>query len=644
LGYCPAKQSIRRHTLAAWLSFVLFATSATAIPTLKDEWTFFCSGKPVTKKLVTEMSEKADDGSGSYGGGIGILNYACVQRVLEQKSFVAAKAAFKKSGGKGKAPVENYRLSDSLIKKANDSLASDFKSKKKIPKNLYYYGLSLALSGNPMTVNVLDELMTKFPKGEFIHRASLTLGDYYLDKQDVPKATREFEPILKSGTGHIKAYTRYKSAWIEFALAFNQKDVNKQRVAISKFASLEQELADEEGQGEVLAELIGIDLLDLLTALGNVAEARKILRKVDAIDVFVDLLERMARAKVDQGDGVAAYSLFAQMINERPLDKDNIAIHSEMVRLSAQARNIPNLMTNLRVILMTYANPKSAWSKKQDEDDLPIAAKKAEDIVFEFATSLDQEGSKVNNPIFISASIELYQLFIKSFPKSSREYEAEFLLGQLMLQVNKFQISANMMRKLLQKYPKGKFGKDATDILITAAQKAFESDKNVYTLPEAGMAKRPIKVPDLRQLFADSLDLYVKLRPKTPDLATMYFTGATLYFDFGHYSEANIRYQKFIQVAPNNPSAVAAALRILFTSKTHLGDDNFAAAKTQIARFPQLRNHKDVSPYYIETKSAVPNGKKPPNDISVAKGKKPQSGDGNEDENENQEDSDNSDE
>lgn len=593
--------------LALWTALT---SSAFAIPTVKDEWRYFCPTQTVSKKVLGELSNKADEQSTEYGGGIAVLNYACAQSIMEQQSYKNALNAFKKKGGAGKEPAASTRASDALIKRAAESLASDYKSKKKNQKILYYYGLSLALLGNPLTVNIFDELTTKFAKGNLTPRSYLTLGNYYLDKQDVAKAQRELDAAVKTTEPAVQTYAKYKSAWIIFAVAYNQKDLNKQREAIEKFAGIFQGISDDEEQGEILKATIKQDLLDLLAAYGNVAESRKILRRIDAMAELPVLLEKMAETKIASGDIQGGYSLLSQVIKERPNHQDNLAVHTRMLYISGQTKNIPGILSTIKLMLQTYANPESTWAKEQEDEYRAIAAKKVEDLVFEFATSLDQEGSKANQQPLLQASVQLYQLFIKSFPKSPRIFEAEFYFAQLLAQLNKYQIAANLLRKLLLKNPKGKFAREASDGMIAAAQKAYELDKNDYTLPELGMAKRSIKLPESRQLFADSLDLYAKLRPKNPDVPVMYFTAATIYFEFGHYKKSNERYLKFIQSAPANESAPVAAVRILFTSKNQLGEEALAKAKDDISKFPQIKNHPDIAPFYLEQPSDGRAGKK----------------------------------
>src|SRR5690606_19011782 len=107
----------------------------------------------------------------------------------------------------------------------------------------------LALNGQPLAVNVFDEIVTGFKETKIASEAVLALGEFYFFSQDLERANREYQTILKADDPPVRYYAQYKLAWSNYLSAKGA------------------------GNSKGLTKSL-LDLADLIKILGNVKEER----------------------------------------------------------------------------------------------------------------------------------------------------------------------------------------------------------------------------------------------------------------------------------------------------------------------------------------------------------------------------------
>ena len=606
-------------TIVLALAAVTLADHAEAIPQFQDYWRLTCAPNGVTTKLLNKAKAKMANAQGAVESGAATLNYACVQSALETKQFQVQTKQFQDSGGKGKAPVINHQASMEFAKSALAKLNSVAKAKKNDPEAIYYLGLAFAVTGDEWAVNKFDDVIRMAPGTDFAANAQLGLAEFYFDKKGPAGAFDAYSKVLKGKKGFPQSYARYKLSWVNYVQGAQAKNREAMRTAITNLAKLSKSLSEaEDGPDVGLAKSLKEDILAMVIDFGDQAEAQRILKSVGAAEVYATFLDRLAYAKIDAGAPADAYKLFAAELKEQPKSKNNVQVSINMAAIAVQLGNIPLLVGNVKSILATYISEKSTWRKKQKPADLKKSDAQIEGLVFDYATGVDQEGRKDQKPQTLAAADELYGLFLKSFPKSAKAYDARFYDGQLNFVQKKFVPAATVLLAMITENPKGKNTKDGLDIMVTAAQSAIDADKTAYTLPKPGMAKNEIKIPPAKKLYADCLDLYVKYNPRNENAPAMRFASGSVYYDFGHYKDGNKRYFTLIKTAPANPFAKPAAARVFEYFKAQKGDEAFEKVKAKFAAVVPLRTAPELAPYFAEVKKKPT--KKPAADVADESG------------------------
>jgi TolA-binding protein len=609
----------KKTVLAVGALLFLLAPAAVAMPTLQDEWRFFCAANGGNAKLLAKAKQRVDAGGDGAQVGGAMLNYACVTSALEKKRFEALLQKFNDQGAKGTAPALDNRRSAALVKAAAQQLGGVYKENATNPKTLYSLAMALALQGNDLAVNRFDEVMRLHPKSAFAASSALAMADYFYETKGAAAAKPYYKTALKDGKGSIAPYTRYKLGWIAYVEAAQAKNRAGQKQAITRLAQLSKQLAAAKGRSRALSRLVKADILTLVVDYGDQSEAQRILSSVGAADVYATFLERLAFAKLAANDAVNAYKLFELAWKEQPTGPNSLQLRVNMAALAAQLVNVPLLAYNVKMLVKNYVDPKAVWRKKRKPAELKAAEAQIEGLAFDYAVAVDQQGRSDNKPAYLTTAEGLYQLFMKTFPKSAKTYDLKFSYGQLQYVMKKYRESAQTLGTVVTLNPKGPHTKDALELMVTAAQYAVDTDKTDYKLPKPGAARKPLKIPENKKTYADSLDMFVKYMPQDQNAAAMRYAAASVYYDFGHYKDGLRRYFSYLRTDTASPFAVTAAARILEYYKNQKNEKRYEKAKAKIAAIGAFGSAPELAPYYAKpaAKPAKAKLEKPEQDVAT---------------------------
>lgn len=616
---------LRLSPLVFTLLAALFAAApAHAVPAMQDYWRLTCPTKAKKSPL---------DG-------------ACQQNAAEKRRYDAQAEKFTAGGGKGAPPQEDHRSSIAQVKALIPILDAKAKQNKGDAKAAYALGFALGLVGDDYAVNRLDDAINAAKNPELQAKAELAMAEFLFEKKGAAAALGRYKKVLKLKDWGSAAYARYKLAWIDYATGVQSRNPALKKQALTALAQVSRDATakgegkkkktkddddgeddeDDDDEGEsgggnpfaaALAKIVKDDILNLSVDYGNAGDVQQILKSVGAIDVYATFLERAAYVKWEAGQAGEAYKMFALTIKELGKKAKNPQLNLNLALLSAQMNNVPLLLSNLKVIANTYLKETSAWRKKQKPADLKKTDKLFETPFFDFCAALDQQTRKDQQPKSLAAANEAYDLFIGAFPKSPKAYEARFYSAQLLFIQKSFLKSAQNLVAMIQQNPKGKFTKDALDIMVTAAQTAVDADKTSYAVAKMGSIKKPRDIPPIRKTYAESLELYLKNTPRTDKTPAMKFVSASVYYDYGHYKESIKSYWSLIGSYPTDPFARQAAQRVLEYYKQQKSEKAYAKAKDKIGADKALSSAPELAAHFAK-----------PKDKDGKKGKKKKKDDG----------------
>lgn len=579
--------------------FLLESSKAYGIPGLQEQWQFLCATPKVSDTALMAAEKEANKVGDNLPIALAMQQYACLLRAKELRTYEHKMTVFNRKGQKGQAPKEDLSLSTEFIKSSNARFNDALQGNKKeeIEKILYHYGLGLALMKNPLAVNMFDKLMTEYKGSSFLGKAYLGLGAYYLDRQEVENAKREFLRAKQHKDPLVSGYANYQLIWLDFAIALSNNKVQEQRKAMNMLASIAQESNNKKGKNKKLTFMIAKDLEQMLVAVGTPDDIVTIMGRINKKYKIPILLNDLAMNQLNQGNAQKAYNTIELALRKGPVNLRSLDLSITQTQIAAQMNNL-KLVSNNIIRAVNIYKPKSKWYEKQKPKIQKIAEQKLEQFVFNYATMLDQQGTSEKNKQYLGASERYYQIFLKEFPKSKNTYQAKYFYGQLLFQLQKFIPAAELLMDLISKEPKGKFTKDAADVMVTAAQSAIDSDPNKYTLPEAGKIKKKIKLPRTKKLYANALDVYLKHIPKNENTLAMHFAVGSVYYEFGDYLEAQKRLFTVIKMDPKNDFAATASYQLLFAFNNLKDKKRFIETRNLVGKYENLKVNQDIAPFF----------------------------------------------
>ncbi len=580
-----------------------------------DLWRFLCGATtPVSKKLVVKAkaAAKQEGTNATVRAASTQLTYACLLSQYERDVYESRLAKFQREQPQNtKPPQLDASVSQGLLRGATSTLASLYSSNSQDPELLYQYGVALVLSREPLAVNVLDELTTKFAASPRVGPGNLMMAEYFFTRQEYDKALREYARAAKSREDGIADYVRYKLTWTRYlqGVAAGKTDGGKQ--VVSEFLEHLKALKNKKDARARLAATIRLDVVDFLVDVGDPDFARSTLKSTGQDQALLKVLERMAIQRVvaedpKKRDINTAYKILTSILKDTPTSPDAPRIAALRLEVAAQTQQAPTIVANLKYLIDMFVLESAAWVKAQKPDVLIRTSADVERLVFDYATTFDRQGRDQKNMAFLDAAIQSYDLYIAAFGSSPRAPEVRFYAASLAYERKDFKKTVALTTDLLRSDPKFKAVKDAAELMVTAAQYILESDKTTYELPRPGTAKQPVALPESRKNYAATLDLFVSVLPDHPNAADMTYAAGTVFYDYGHYEEALKRYAEYLKKSPKGSFARLAALRTFhylrfnLKNETRLGDFRLTVESN-----PLLRSAPELAPFFDSKPQAV---------------------------------------
>ena len=540
------------------LSFVGFCGSASAIPATEDFWRLDCD---TGERDLDDFKEDVDDADSDVEKGIALLKYACALSADEFQQYEKTYLAYAEKPS-GEPPKIDRKRSDSYKKQAHDVLQKAFKAETSTAEFLYYYGFALAFANDEWAVNRFDSAAAMFEETNYPELSTLALAEVLFDLRGFDKAQPYYKKAAASADPFVNAYANYKLAWINLGFEVQKKNLSEQYNAIQSIGST----INAKGSGHRLEALKGRakdEFLNILREYEDMGRVRTILTNIDGLSMYARVLANRGYYYSEKGNEDSAYKHFQLALAEAKTDEMAPEMELHLLSIDAGNKRISNIVERLKKMASLYADSDSAWAKTQTKKVLEATKNQIIKTTYDYATSIDAQGRKEENKTYLAAAKDLYEHFLKTFPDSDLKYDVKFYLAQLILIDMNYDLAAKYFDELYEDYPKGKHTKETLDFLVSSTQKSIEIDKNNYNLPKPGQGKEKIDLPKNRILFIKVLDTHSEISEKHPDLPTMKYLAASVYYDFGHYGEAEDRYIDFIKEHPTHEGVLDAAERMV---------------------------------------------------------------------------------
>ena len=474
-------------------------------------------------------------------------------------------------GKKGREPQLSHRRSKAaLLESANSfrKLVNEYPKHPRTDAALYSLAKTLLRLENDNAVLYFKQLIRTHKNSPLIPDTYLALGEYYFYKHDIDEAIENYKHAMQFRDSPVYPYAIYKLGWAYFNATpkgrEQEDDFRNKTVAAFKLVIAISSKDDHRNRNLNLREEAINDLIIVFADYERTTEAMQYFAKIGEQDAFYDMLERLGKSYVENGENKKAIAVFTRLLSEAPNRERNPEIHVTLVDLWDKSGNLGKVVETLRTMDQLYTGT-SSWigANRPNKELVEAAYEKTQKEIHRYATSYHQKGYKTNRNAYLNAAADLYRTYLKSFPKSKDAYELRYYLADIYFQFKNYDQAADEYYTVSRQEPKnGKYLKDSALNAVVAIKKIDDAQK-YQKLPPLGQVSRPIPLPRVKEKLVRMIDNFVELLPTEKDAFPMRFTAAQTFFDYGHYPEALKRFDLLGTMFPETKQGKSAIKMIL---------------------------------------------------------------------------------
>ena len=491
-------------------------------------------------------------------------------REIEIRDFEQKFNAWSKREGKakGKEPQLDYKKSKAQL---HQSVAAFRKIVKDFPKHpradaaMFALAKTLLQLESDNAVFYFEKIIKDYKNSVLLPETYLALGEYYFYQHNMAKALDYYKQAIRFKDSKIYTFAVYKLGWAYFNVASNAdtdqtKSVDKAITAFKLVVKLSDAPQNRGRSFNLKNEAIN-DLIVVFADYRRTDEALAYFKSIGENDAFYDMLDRMGNQYVEIGESKKAIAIFNRLLTEAPNRARNFEVYTTLASLYHNDSNSVELVKTMKKMNSIFVK-KSTWQEENsaDEELLAKAAEKTQKQIHRYGTLYHKQGMKAEKKVFLSSAIDLYDLYLTSFPKAKESYELRFYFAELHFYFKSYDKAADQY--LIVSRAEGKYREDSARRAVIAMKNI--DDKQKYSkLPPLGQVAKALPVPGVKQKLIKVIDNFVELLPKEKDGNAMRYTAAYTLFEYGHYPNALKRFGDIVNQIPKTKQGQSSVQMII---------------------------------------------------------------------------------
>ena len=167
----------------------------------------------------------------------------------------------------------------------------------------------------------------------------------------------------------------------------------------------------------------------------------------------------------------------------------------------------------------------------------------------ELALIWHKEAQRTKNQDTYELDKYVYKVFLDHFPKDKDAYEMGFYYGELLWTLENWKDAAEQYTKVVEMKPDGKYVKEAAYAAVLAWKNALnvddheqkelvEKDREKFEKKNDKKKMEPLTIPEYQKKMIGAFDTYIKYVPDAPELVTIKYRKARIFYEYNHFDEA----------------------------------------------------------------------------------------------------------
>jgi TolA-binding protein len=343
-----------------------------------------------------------------------------------------------------------------------------------------YYSLAWCysdMSKPEMAVAQMETLAVNFPQSQYTPQAWMFVGEYLFDHDNLEKAVKAYQNVMKYPDNKWFDDALYKLAWTQYRLSNPEK-------AISSFLAL-VDLGGGKIKGKSVLEKESMDYIALSFSESDMTGEKGLERATRFVQKFGDevrgsqILHRLAKVYRDQGRYDMAKQSYKTLLTTYPNNTKNPLVEREY--LGVLAKELPDTtISKLRIDFFNKYNSRSSWARAQTDSLVKAEGDSlSSQMLYDAAVAYHQLALGRNDTSWYNQALRVYKDYIKAYPLSRKANECHYNLAEIVFSLGDYRQAAEEYIAVSKRYPDSKYRETAAWNAIVASQNLLKKEKPV---------------------------------------------------------------------------------------------------------------------------------------------------------------------
>jgi TolA-binding protein len=448
---------------------------------------------------------------------------------------------------------------------------NDFPNDSKVDQALFFLGYNQFELGRTQLGEVhYATLLKRFPNSAFVIETHFAMGEYYFENEQWKKAYEHYDQVIQAKKARLNVFALYKSSWCLYRINRVRDALkNLERVIRLSRASAAPEAASSEKHAvnKVRLESEAIkDYVPFYAELDSYDKAGEDFARVaNDSKTAIQMLERLAYVVSDNGNRIAANTLFRKLIAIGPYS-ERAAEYQYQIVLSTSTSDQKEFHKELEIWLETFG-PKSQWVRENSGNKKLIEdlAKLQETTLRNHVLQLHQTAQNSRASYSQQMASAAYAQYMKYFPDSPQIAEMRFFQAELLFDMQRFEDAGRLYSWVAENFPKGPYGERAVLNTLLSLEKDLPPVKTIEE--KRGKSIEKMEFDPAVERFEKGAKRYLQTFPNSEKAADIRRRLGVLYYSYNHFDEAIDIFEKLIKENPKSENAEIAGNLILDTFK-----------------------------------------------------------------------------
>ena len=452
-------------------------------------------------------------------------------------------------------------------------------------------------------------LIKDYPNSKYIPDAYLSFAEYYFDKGEMDNALKFYEKVEQFPNSSVYPYAVYKKGWCYV----NQGDY---KTALETFVSVVKMSSDpkikiSKAQKEALMKEAKKDIVKAYAHVGGPEKAWEFFQRTGG-DYAPKMMESLAELYWEQGQFGDSSRVYKKVIAQN-MDSPRICEwQNKIVRNTLSAGNKKDQVQEIERLGAVY--DKVADNKAIKKDQLEECRNTFHDTTKELALIWHKEAQKTKNQDTYALDKFIYKVYLDHFPKDKDSYEMNYYYGELLWTLENWKDAAEQYTHVVEMKPDGKYVKDAAYAAVLAWKNALNVDdhenkelveKDRETEKNRAEKKKiePMEIPEYQKKMIGAFDTYIKYVPDAPELVTIKYRKARIYYEYNHFDEAAKLFEDIVRKYPKHELSIYSANLLLDSLNAQGKTKEVVAWVDKFLEMPELMKDPEFGKQMISLKS-----------------------------------------